>query len=685
MKATEAPLLAFLADKKQFLIPIYQRAYAWTLEHCERLWDDIVRTGRDAGAVSHFIGAIVYVHEGAYSATMIPKMLVIDGQQRITTITLLIRALSDAAAARPNEIEQTPDLFRDYYLFNTHMRDERRYKLLLTRRDRDTLLNLLDGTPLPTDASPRVLENHRFFVEHMSNVDLEIIMTGLSKLLIIDVSLEVGRDNPQLIFESLNSTGLDLSQSDLVRNWVLMGEPVDVQDRLFTAYWYPMESLFNDVTTVAFDDFLRDFLTFETRAIPRKDRVYDAFKAWVATRSEGLEEIVSMLHDRAQLYARMRLGREPRPDLRRRFDDLRELEVDTSYPFLLGVYRDVERGVIDVDAFATVLDMVESYVFRRAVCDIPTNTLNRTFATLHGMIDQHDYIQSLASQLYRMGGTRVFPDDATFIGALARRNVYLFRRSNYLLRKLENHGRKEPVDVRQFSIEHVMPQNPDLPQWWREEIGTEWEDVHETRLHTLGNLTLTGYNSELSDRPFAEKQSTAGGFRDSPLRLNRTLAQLTRWNAEAMDRRGRELAVEAARIWPFLPLPPEVLEQFRRFRQAGQPDDATTERREQGYALATLFLDRVRQSMPDVLIEERKLVRHLYGPGAARIGSVVTWQGGMTLTLNVDLGDLRDPLGLCKAKDRGTWGYGKVYALLRTPQHIDYGITLLAQAMGQKA
>ena len=683
MKATETRLLPLLNKTAQFAIPLYQRTYAWEKRQCNQLWVDIMRAGANANVESHFIGAVVYVHEGTYSASTVPRLLVIDGQQRLTTVTLLIKALSDAAAERPDEIDSTRELFRDYYLFNPHQRGDVRYKLLLTRRDRDTLCSVLDGTPPPNDEpSRRILENYDFFVDRISRTPLEQVVAGVNKLLVVDVSLQVGHDNPQLIFESLNSTGLDLSQADLVRNWVLMGQPIDVQDRLFNSFWYPMEQLFAADRTVTFDAFLRDFLTFETRLIPRQDSVYEAFKSWVVSRGDDMESVARLLYDNAQLYARMRLGHEQNPRLRRHFTDIRALEVDPVYPFLLGIFRDYAEGRISEDNLAAVLTIVETYVFRRSVCDLRTNSLNRTFATLYGMLDRQDIVQSLAEYLFRIGGIRVFASDADFTEALCTRDIYRFRLNRFLFRKLENFGRKEPIEIRNYSIEHVMPQNADLPIRWRDELGADWEAVHQTRLHRLGNLTLTGYNSELSDRSFIDKLHMPGGFATSPLWLNRSIASAERWSADSVDRRGRELAARAVEVWPFLPLPEEIREQIRRYDDgaADAPTDTTATR----HPVAHAFLQRALETHAQLYIEERSRVKHvrLGGPTGRLVGSVIPWGTGMTLTLDVACDELSDPLSWCKAHSkRGSWGVGQCKLYLRSFDHLEYGADRLNQAI----
>ncbi len=511
-----------------------------------------MRIGQDDNVSSHFLGSIVYIEpNGSQNISAVSELLVIDGQQRLTTLSLLLLALSKAIRKPGNEIGITPKQISNYYLFNADEDGELRYRQLLTYHDKDTLIQLLEDRELPSDASLRLVENYRFFESKLQNTNLELVYAGIQKLAIVDIALDRRYDDPQLIFESLNSTGLSLSQADLIRNYVLMGQELDFQTKLYNDHWLPMEQRFGDAYAEWFDWFIRDYLTVKRRQIPNINNVYETFKTYVPrqTTLEVLESTIAEIDQYSKHYVKFVLLQEEDLDLRECLKDIDELEARVARPLLLEVYEDYTQGQIQKSELIEILQLVESYVFRRAICGIPTNTLNRVFESLMVRVDKSNYLRSLKEAFQQLTSTRRYPSDNEFKEALFIKDVYNFSRRSYLLRKLENHGRKELISVADYTIEHVMPQNPDLSESWQQELGENWQEVQEKYLHTIGNLTLTGYNSKLSDRPFKEKQCICGGFRDSPLRLNRSLAQTEQWNEHAILARAEELAEKALKIW----------------------------------------------------------------------------------------------------------------------------------------
>ena len=530
MEARDTDFLQLLDGRKQFSVPIFQRRYSWEKKHCEKLWDDVLRLGEDSENPSHFLGSIVYIEPKVNNASGVRELHVIDGQQRLTTLTLLLAALSRAIEGQNIDIGITSEELSDYYL-NTRKTDDLRYKQLLTYHDRATLIQLLDGKDnrwfqtidqddkgslirlledkeLPTDTSPQLLENYRFFETKLNDVNLKTVYNGIQKLRVVDIALDRSYDNPQLIFESLNSTGLSLSQADLIRNYVLMGQELDLQDRLYSEYWLPMERSFGNEYTKRFDRFIRDYLTLETRQIPNIRGVYEKFKLYLPTIEdpEILEITLEDISCYAKYYVNMALLQERDPDLQTCFKDIQDLRVEVSYPFLLEVYEDYTRKKIEKAEIIEILRLVESYVFRRAVCGIPTNSLNKTFAALMTEVNKNNYLDSLREVFLRMTAYRRFPRDPEFKRELLIKDVYNFDRCNYLLRKLESHRYKEPFDDAEYTVEHIIPQNRDLSEAWQQELGENWQEIQEKYLHTIGNLTFTGYNPELSDRSFTEKK-----------------------------------------------------------------------------------------------------------------------------------------------------------------------------------
>lgn len=685
MKANEANLLKFFQGPKQFIIPIFQRTYSWEQRHCEQLWRDVLRVGQDESTSAHFLGSIVYMEHGVYSASTVSQLLVIDGQQRLTTLSLLLSALGRAIEEQDAQIGISRRKLENYYLFNSDEDGELRYKQLLTRSDKETLIRLLEGKELSSDASPLLLGNYRFFEDRLKRVNPAVVYAGIQKLIIVDISLNRDHDNPQLIFESLNSTGLDLSQADLIRNYVLMEQEPAVQKQLYEDYWFPMEQRFGHEYTKRFDRFIRDYLTLKTRRIPNINGVYDSFKAYVRNKesSEDLEAIITDIYRYSKHYVRIALLKEEEPELLSRLGDINTLRVDVAFPFLLEVYEDYTQGQLDKAEMIEILRLIESYVFRRAICGIPTNSLNKTFATLMEEVDKSNYLESLKVTFSLAISNRRFPSDNEFQREFLIKDIYNFRSRNYLLRKLENHGRKEPINVENYTIEHVMPQNRNLSEEWQQELGENWKEIREKYLHTIGNLTLTGYNPELSDYPFKEKQSIPGGFRDSPLHLNQSLAQAEQWNETAILKRANKLAQTALQIWINADVPQEILERYKQ---------KEAQKQEKGYTLADhpsltgemleLFQQlRRRIQNLDASVSEQITKLYIAYKISTVFVDVVPQAKRLRLSLNLPFPETNDPRGWCKdVTNIGRWGMGDVEVGISSPEQLDYIMSLIHQA-----
>jgi len=571
MKATEINLLTFLQKTQQFIIPIYQRPYSWTLKQCRQLWNDIERlaTEDDNRSGGHFIGSMVYIQKGIYQSSVVPQLLVIDGQQRLTTVTLLLFALAKALEKSGQHSDITPKKIHNYYLFNSNEEDDLYYKLFLTRNDKETLHTLLSNVPLPTPQSPQIIENYKFFEKQLNQTEIPLntLYEAFQKLVMVDIALDREKDNPQRIFESLNSTGLDLSQADLIRNYVLMGMEPKNQEALYNDYWYRMEQGFGHTEYKArFDRFMRDYLTIKLNRIPNIRSVYEEFKNLIQADKNyaAIKTLIAEIHNYATIYMRIALGGEEDPVIRQHLNDIVILKVEVAYPFLLQVYADYQKEIIDRNTLAEILKIVESYVFRRSVCGIPTASLNKTFASLNQEIDKNNYLQSVQAAFLLMETYRRFPRNEEFSSELLIKDAYNFSRRNYLLNKLENFGRKEKIYAEDYTIEHIMPQNPSLSENWQNDLGENWQEVQHKYLHTLGNLTLTGYNAELSDKPFQEKRTAEGGFQDSPLWLNHSLTKVESWNEENIKARCGKLIERAIQVWACPSLSSDLLDKYRR-------------------------------------------------------------------------------------------------------------------------
>ena len=689
MKAVEANLLQFLKNSPQMRIPVYQRMYSWEEKECRQLWDDIARVGGNDDVDAHFIGSVVYIEEGLFQVANISPLLVIDGQQRLTTLSLLLEALARFVGDDEPVEGFSARKIRSYYLLNELEKPEFRHRLVLTRTDRATLFALLDNVELPADHSLRVKRNFDFFVDEIAKLDdVGALCRGLSKLMIVDVSLSREHDNPQLVFESMNSTGRELSQADLIRNYILMGLEADLQTSLYSAHWHPMEVSFGqEAYGKQFDGFMRHYLTVKTGEIPNVRAVYEAFKTYSRmpeVAGSGVETLVADIHRFAGYFCSMALNQEGDPKLAGAFADLRELRVDVAYPLLLELYHDYADGVLKHEDFLTTVRLIEAYVFRRAICQIPTNSLNKTFSTFARGINRDDYLNSVQASFMLLPTYRRFPGEDEFKRELSNRDLYNFRSRSYWLRRLENYKRKERVPVEEYTIEHILPQNENLSDRWRADLGPGWRRVQEVKLHTLGNLTLTGYNSEYSDRPFHEKRDMAGGFKESPLRLNAGLGSIDVWNEDAIDRRARRLADVAIEVWAQPTITDEELEPFRPNSPAQPPEYTLADHpnlSEESPMRAIFDILRERILMLDPGVTEDILKLYVAYKAETNFVDVVPQASRLRLTLNMPFHELHDPHGIAEdVSDLGRWGNGDVEIALESSGDVPYVMGLIRQS-----
>ena len=693
MKASETSLLEFLRTAKQFAIPIYQRTYSWTEEQCLTLWRDILRIGSSGDVGAHFIGSVVYIRDDDFSVSSQSPLLVIDGQQRLTTVMLILEALARCLGTSEPYEDFSAETIRGYYLRNPLAKGERRFKLLLTQTDKESLLALMQQKPMPRDRSVRIERNFELFEELIQALsdDLMALCKGLEKLMIVDIALTRGQDNPQLIFESMNSTGLELTQADLIRNYILMGLDHFHQNELYKQYWRPMELAFGqEAYSTQFDSFMRHYLTLKTREIPKISAVYDAFKKHtrvsVSARTgfNSLADFVADIYTYSDYYCKMNLDQEQEEQLQSVFRDLRELRVDVAYPFLLELYHDKASGVLSPQDFTLALRLVEAYVFRRLVCDIPSKSLNKTFSSLGRALEKNRYLASLRACFLEMPSYRRFPSDDEFKRALGKRDLYNFSRRSYWLRRMENHDRKERVLIQEYTIEHILPQNKDLSEPWRKALGPEWDRIQEMLVHTLGNLTLTGYNSEYSDRPFCEKRDMEGGFRESPIRLNRSLSTLPGWNKDTIQERTEQLADLAVKVWAY----PELPNGFRRVDPVAITQNAASERDisrhfGDGYLMRSLFEAFRKEVLAlDPCVYESILKIYIAFKAETNFVDVVVQKKQLLLSLNMRFHELDDPRHVAKdTTGLGRWGNGDVEVRLTRHDELPYVLGLVRQSL----
>lgn len=588
MIAEASPLLRIFEGSKQFEVPIYQRPYAWKDSDRQQLWDDLLRVGRNAKVNAHFVGSVVYIQGGGTFGSSVSRARLIDGQQRLTTIMLLLAAMVERLKTEGDLVLKITDeegyeqqetisaaWLEGTYILNSTVTGELRFKLMLTQGDRATLMHFLGQVPLPDEPSTAVTEAVAFFRKQLQGAALADVFMGLRKLQVVNVQLELGKDDPQLIFESLNSTGKDLTQSDLIRNFILMGLPGPKQKELYEHSWFPMELLFKHAGEDAFDRFVRDYLTRRTRIIPNVKEVYTAFKKYRQEDEDAsalsTDALVQDMAEHAKLYIRLvepqRLKGTGNDALMQALLDLDAVEVRVSYPFLLEALWDHREGELSTEGLVQLVRLVESYVVRRAVCDIKTNPLNRIFSQLSREVDKADYGASVGRALLRLRDQQRFPTDEEFLPQLVDRPIYNSRDlcKAMLVRLERDLSPKELSVTESLTIEHILPQNEDLSSAWRQMLGEHWQDVQARLKHTLGNLTLTGYNSELGDLPFEKKKTLESpkGYSSSKMLMTREVAAQQQWTGETITARAEALGQRAVKLWAMPELPADELQALR--------------------------------------------------------------------------------------------------------------------------
>ena len=680
MDARKGNIYEILNGNKQFLIPVYQRYYSWDIEQCKRLWNDIVEMQKK-GKVGHFVGSIVNIAEQAMP-TGVQKYMIIDGQQRMTTLSLLLLALRDYAIKNPEDTTINARRIDNMLLKNEYESGDERYKLLLTETDRDILMRLVEEKPILDDTRSKLLDNYKFFAGKIADKELmpAEVYESIGKLQIVNITLDRSLDDAQAIFESLNSTGKELSESDLIRNYVLMGLEPTEQTYVYGHLWRPMELLFvYETQDSVMDRFFRDYLTMKITRIPKQDRVYEEFKLYhLNCEFSTIREFCHDLLTYAKYYTDMVFKRSSDPALKSLYEDINDLRMEVSYPFLLKVHNDYAEGIISEDDLKLIIRLCISYVFRRSICDIPTNSLNKTFATLKNEIKPDDYVNSIKAFFVMRDDYKEFPDDEKFMAAFVSRDIYTMRIRNFILSHLENYGNKAPIIIENYTIEHIMPQNSS-PEWQRM-LGANWREVQKTYLHTIGNLTLTAYNSEMSDRPFMAKMDMEGGFKESALRLNAYVIKLNEWNEQRIKERAALLADKAKLIWAY---PDMTTAELAPYQIVEKPAERySLETYDTNVFTKTLFevLDRRIQNLsPDVKREFKKL--YVAYKLDTNFVDIVFQKQRLRISLNMKFSEVIDPNGICRdITGLGRWGNGDVELYMEHTSDVDQIMEIVEQS-----
>lgn len=682
MKADAMKLLDFIgkSQEKQFVIPIYQRVYSWEKEQCKQLWDDIIKTGGNDQIEGHFIGSIVFVHDGIY-ATNYNELLIIDGQQRLTTITLLFIALRDHLNDEDEFLEKfSRQKIQNRYLINSDEEGDKKFKLILSEPDRDTLLSLIDkDRRKPSEPSLKIMENFKLFEDWIrKNANkLETIFKGLDKLMVVEISLERGKDNPQLIFESMNSTGKDLTQTDLIRNYILMGLEPEKQEIFYKKYWRAMEEDFKQNETL-FNQFVRHYLTIKTREIPNINKVYEAFKRYQQERGIETEVLLQDLQKYCGFFCQIVFKKEADKDLNKALSFLVDLEMDVIYPLLLELYSDYSDGVLSKADFIPIIYLTESYICRRAVCGLGTNSLNKVFPSFTKHIQKDEYLESLKAHFVYLTEKQRFPNDGEFKKLFITIDFYHFQKREYFLKRMENFDTQEPVNTKECTIEHIMPQT--LTEEWKRDLGENFQAIHDKYLHTIGNLTLTGYNKEYSNNSFQEKRDMEKGFKQSPLRLNQSLKDLESFGEKEIEKRANDLADWALEIWTYPKLDAETLEKYKPKKEKKVYDLSSYKFSSNSRELFDILRKEIKAL--DERITEKFNQDYISYMFDKNFVDIVVQTKDLKLYLNMLFNELQDEKNLARdMTNKGHLGNGDIEVKLETKESIPYCLGLIKQAL----
>lgn len=569
---------------------------------------------------------------------------------------------------------------RNRYLINSDEKGDKKFKLILSEPDRDTLLSLIDkDRRKPSEPSLKIVENFKLFKEWIrKNTDkLETIFKGLDKLMVVEISLERGKDNPQLIFESMNSTGKDLTQTDLIRNYILMGLEPEKQKIFYKKYWRAMEEDFKQNETL-FNQFVRHYLTIKTREIPNINKVYEALKDYRQKEGIGIEALLQDLQKYCGYFCQIAFKKEADKDLNKALSFLVDLEMDVVYPLLLELYSDYSDGVLSKQDFIPIIALTESYICRRAVCGLGTNSLNKVFLSFTKHIQKDEYFKSLKAHFGYLTEKQRFPNNDEFKKLFITIDFYNFQKKEYFFERLENFNTKEPVNTEKCNIEHIMPQTLNLE--WKRDLGENFQAIHDKYLHTIGNLTLTGYNPEYSNKSFQEKRDMKNGFKQSSLKLNQSLKDLEVFGEKEIEERANDLADWALKIWTYPNLDAETLEEYK------------SKKAKKAYDLSSYKFSSDSRELFDILRKEIKAlderitekfnqdyISYMFDKNFV---DIVPLKNGLKLYLNMPFNELQGEKNLARdMTNKGHWGNGDIEVKLETKEDIPYCLGLIKQVL----
>ena len=590
------------------------------------MFQDLIKL-HNSDRKSHFFGSIVSSIQFGTE-----DIFIIDGQQRITTVSLLLIAMVNAkkdGLIEATDAKLVEKIFKRY-LVDEYQEDERKVKLKPIKKDMQAFDALLYKPKDQYIKESNVTRNYDFFYDKITRacLTLDELFETIKKLEVINIRLDED-DDPQLIFESLNSTGLDLSEADKIRNYLLMSLAPVEQDNLYTRFWNPIE----EFTKYEPSSFVRDYLTMKQGKIGRIDKIYFIFKEYAETANIDRATLLEDMYHYAKIYNHVDTAKVGTDKLNRKLNQLRTLDSTIAYPFFMAFFDYASKVELAETEIYQVLDVIEAYWARRIICNLPSNVLNKVFATLHrdvlNYVDKssgystNSYIDVLTYVLLKKGGSSVFPSDDEVKGDFKTRQVYKMPVNSrmFILERMENQDNNERHDVvkelteKNITIEHIMPQT--LSSKWKATLGDDWERIHEQYLHTMANLTLTGYNSQYSNLTFIEKKNMQKGFKDSAFRLNNFVKSCEQWTETELKARQKELQNVFMRLWP---MPTTSFEPLRREAESASLDDEDYEftgKKLQAYMLhgvrytVNTWKEMLIQVCGHILIEKRSTIEWL--------------------------------------------------------------------------
>lgn len=635
----------------------------------------------------HFIGSILYVR---VDDTHSSPLLIIDGQQRLTTITLLLIALRNRSSEEVEILEKFSRKKVESYLINSDKDGDKKFRLILSESDKDTLLSLIDkDRRKPSEPSLKIVENFKLFEKWIrKNTDkLETIFKGLEKLMIVWIALKKEKDDPQLIFESMNSKGIELTQADLIRNYIVMEMEVEKQEDFYNQYWRAMEEDFKQSEKQSkkqskredlFSKFVRHYLTIKTKEVPNINKVYGALKDYRQKEGIEIEDLLKDLQKYCGYFCQIAFKKEADKDLNKALSFLVDLEMDVIYPLLLELYSDYSDGVLSKQDFIPIIYLTESYICRRAVCGLGTNSLNKVFPFVTKKINKDQYLESIKVHFGYLTEKQRFPNNDEFKEHFITIDFYHFQKREYFLERLENFERKERVYAHEYTTEHVMPQT--LEEEWERDLGENFEAIHEKYLHTIGNLTLTGYNQEYSNKSFQEKRDMEKGFKQSPLRLNQSLKDLESFGEKEIEKRANDLADWALKIWTYPKLDAETLEKYKPKKEKKVYDLSSYKFGSHSRELFDILSKEIKAL--DERITEKFNQEYISCMFDKNFVDIVVQTKGLKLYLNMPFNELQDEKNLARdMTNKGHLGNGDIEVKLETKESIPYCLGLIKQAL----